>query len=83
MPTLLAPNRIPLLQLHLGVAIPTQILRQRTCDALAGGGVGIKEAGLLGLGGLGEGWGDVGFTGHGGSLGVRRRAEGSVVELLG
>ncbi len=62
MPTLLAPNRIPLLQLHLGIAIATQILRQRACDALTGGGVRVEEVGLLGLGGLGEGGGDVGFA---------------------
>lgn len=63
MPTLLTPYRIPLLQLHLARAIPTQILRQRARllarDAVSGTRGGGVEVGL------GEGGGGVGFAGHG------------------
>lgn len=63
-PTLLAPDRIPLLQLHFGIAVPAQVLRQggggaAVCAGAGGGGGRAEEGESGGLGG-----GGVGFAGH-------------------
>ena len=66
MATLLAADGVPLLELHLGVALPAQVLRQRAGlvearverAGAAGGGVGVAG------GGGAECGGGVNFAGH-------------------
>jgi len=73
MPTILATNRIPFLQLHLLIALPTEILRCGTSfvDGGTEGGAGGGASGG-GLAGADEEGGDVSFVGcHVGVLGMR------------
>jgi len=69
MPTVLAPNGIPLLQLYLLVALPAEILRCRTSvvhggtEGGAGGGAGGSASGS-GLARAGGDRGDVDFVGR-------------------
>lgn len=72
MSTVLATDRITLFQLHLLVALATEILRCRTSvvDGGAEGGAG-GGAGCGGLARADEEGGDVGFVGcHGWGLGM-------------
>ena len=58
MPALFTSDRVPLLQLHLGIALAAEVLRGWAGEV--GGGGGRVEVGAGGL----EGWGRVGFAGH-------------------